>query len=331
MERRHSSANWAVLRILAFFVLFAAELWVLDRSINGGLRRIQTSDFGVSNRIMTGRINADIVISGSSRALVHYDPRIIQAMTGCTTFNIGLNGSQTDMQQALLKAYLQHNTKPRLVVHNLDLFSFVTSREPFDLAQYIPYLGERPILDAIRRVYPAVWKSQRFPLYGYVVEDMRFTWLLGLKGLLGLQPREDHFQGFVPRRTPWTGDFERFEKDHANGVRFEIEPQGVRDLTELIEVCREQGVAVVLVYSPEYSEMQKLERNRAEVFAKFKEIAARFQVPLWDYSESPLCQSRANFYNSQHLNAEGAEAFSTDIALRLAASGLLPPTKGGTK
>jgi len=77
--------------------------------------------------------------------------------------------------------------------------------------------------------------------------------------------------------------------------------------------------------------MQALERNRGEVFAKFREIAERFQVPLWDYSDSPICQSRGNFYNSQHLNADGAEAFSADLAKRLVESGLLSPTKAGTK
>ena len=317
------SAFRAVIRILAFFVLFAAELWVLDFAIDAGLRRIRTSDFGVSNRIVTGQLNADIIISGSSRALVHYDPRVIQAVTGFTAFNIGRNGSQTDMQVAVLATYLQHNARPRLVVHNLDLFSFVTSREIYDPAQYLPYLDQPPIYAGIRRVYPDAWKWKHLPLYGYVVEDMRFTWMLGLKGLLGFQPAEDHIQGFVPRHLPWTGDFDAFRAANPHGVRFEIESRGVRDLEDLIELCRQQGIALVLVYSPEFVEMQALEQNRHEVFAKFRELSERFHVPVWDFSDSPLSHDRSNFYNSQHLNAGGAEAFSADLARRLVQSGLL--------
>src|SRR6478735_6774637 len=70
------------LKLLVFFALLGAAMLVADSAINFGMRHIKTSSFGVSNRIMAGRVGADIVISGSSRALTHYDPRIIEAVTG---------------------------------------------------------------------------------------------------------------------------------------------------------------------------------------------------------------------------------------------------------
>jgi hypothetical protein len=194
-----------VVRIAAFFGLVLALIVAIHFMIETGFGRIRTSDFGVSNRIVGGRINTEIVISGSSRALVHYDPRIVHQITGNSAYNIGRNGSQTDIQLALLKTYLAHNRKPRLVVHNLDLFSFVTSHQIYDPAQYIPYLYEDPIYSDVKRVYPNAWKWKYIPLYGYVVEDMRFTWVTGLKGFFNVQPPEDHFDGFVPRRQSWTG------------------------------------------------------------------------------------------------------------------------------
>lgn len=311
------------LRIVSFLVLFVAVLYATDWAVNSGLRHLDTSDFGVSNRIMTGKVNAEIVISGSSRALTHYDPRIIEKITGHTTFNIGRNGSQTDMQVAFLKAYLQHNAKPRLIVHNLDLFSFLTSHEIYDPAQYMPYLGEESIYTAVKRVYPDAWKWKYLPLYGYLVEDMRFTWIRGLKVTAGMHEREDHFQGFIPRFSAWTGDFEKFRQNNPNGVKFAIEPQGVSDLREIVTLCHEKDIPLLFVYSPEYSEMQTLESNRQEIFSKFKEICQPFPIPIWDYSSSPISRDRANFYNSQHLNAEGAALFSTAVANRLAESNLL--------
>ncbi len=269
------------------------------------------------NRIVTGQVNAEIVICGSSRALTHYDPRIIEQATGRSTFNIGLNGSQTDMQLARLQAYLQHNQRPKLVIQNLDPFSLVTSHEIYDPAQYLPYLNEESIYAGVRRVYPGAWKWKYLPLYGYAVEDMRFTWVLGLEALAGIQPKEDHFQGFLPRNTRWTEDFERFRGKNPDGVRVGIEPQGVRDLAEVGEICRRSGIPLIFVYSPEYDQMQVLERNRKEIFATFREICDQFAIPLWDYSDSPISRNRANFYNSQHLNADGAAMFSRDFAHRL--------------
>jgi len=285
--------------------------------INSGLRRITSSSFGVSNKIMNGEVNADIVICGSSRAVAHYDPRIIRVITGYKAFNIGRNGSQTDMQVAFLKAYLLHNKPPKLLVQNLDLFSFVTSREIYDPGQYMPYLGEEPIYSAIRRIYPDAWKWKLLPLYGYAVEDMRFDWLQTLWGWSGISLREDHFEGFQPNFSSWTGDFDKFRNSHLEGVAFGIEPRGVGDVEEIAEICRQRHMALLFVYSPEYHEIQTIEKNRREIFAKFQEIAARYHVPLWDYSSSPICRNRNLFYNSQHLNADGAATFSTDLAQRL--------------
>ena len=317
------SVKSGVLRIVLFFVLLIGVLFLLDAVINTGLRRLTTGPYGVTNRIVQGRVNAEIIISGSSRALTHYDSSIIEAGTGRSTFNIGINGSQTDMQLALLKTYLQHNTKPALVIHNLDLFSFVTTHEVYDPAQYLPYLGEIPLHEAIQQYQPGVWKWRYLPLYGYAVEDMRFTWLLGLKGFAGIQPPETHFQGYTPRHTPWTGEFEAFRASHPEGATFEIEERGVRLMEELVQICVKNGILLLLVYSPVYSEMQPLERNRDEIFLRFHALADPCQVPIEDFSSSPICRDQANFYNSQHLNVQGATRFSEELAARLKATGFL--------
>lgn len=310
--------RWAGLpRVAAFFALVSALVLLLHSLIQSGLREIATSGFGVTNRIVAGQINADVIITGSSRALVHYDPRIIGDTLGLTAFNLGRNGSQTDLQLAVLKTYLEHNKKPALVIHNLDLFSFTTTREIYDPAQYIPYLGEQAIYATVQRIHPHAWKWKYVPLYAYVVEDVRFTWALGLARLAGFSPAEDHIQGFVPRTTPWTGDFEKFKASNPRGVTFAIEPQGVRDLTELIELCHTAKIPLLLVYSPVYHEMCALEKNRAEVFSRFQSLADRFQTPLWDYSDASISRDRNNFYNSQHLNATGAREFSLALATRL--------------
>lgn len=317
-----------VVRIVGFFCLVALSLVLVHQMISAGLRRIKTSAFGVSNKVMNGQVNAEILISGSSRALTHFDPRIIHEKTGRTAFNIGRNGSQTDMQLAYLKAYLDHNAKPSLIIHSLDLYSFVTTREVYDPVQYLPYLRESPIYQALAKINPDQWKSRLLPLYGYAVDDMRFTWLLGIKGVFGWNPNEDHFDGFKPRYSSWTGDFEHFKKVNPDGVRFEIEPEGVRVMHELADLCQERGIRLLLVYSPVYREMQAFEKNRTEIFAEFEVIRQRYGVTLWDYSDSLICQNQDYFYNSQHLNADGAAVFTIEIADKVASlSGFGQPSK----
>jgi len=305
----------AVRRLAAFFLVCVAALYATDRGIDAGLRRIQTSDFGIFNRLVSGHINAEILITGSSRALSHYDSRIIQQATGYETFNIGLNGSQTDMQLAVLKTYLRHNRRPSLLVHNLDSFAFETTHQAaFFPGLYLPYLNEEPLYETLEHIDRNIWKSKQLPLYGYAVEDMNFTWLAGLGGLIGWNPPENRRLGFEPRYTSWTGDFESFKRRNPDGIRFPIEPEGIAVFEALLRLCRELGIPVILVYSPVYHQMRALERNREEVFARLHELAERYGASLWDFGGSPIALDRAYFYNSQHMNADGAARFSEDLA-----------------
>jgi hypothetical protein len=317
-EQERGSEGWIVLRSLVFFLLILAAFALgLNGLITLGLWHIKTGQYGVSNRMIRGEINAQIVINGSSRALSGFDPRIIQATTGLTAYNIGRNGSQTDMQLAVLKTYLEHNRKPEIVIQSLDSFSFEATREVYNPAQYVPYLYDRELWTPLRRINPGIWKSRYVPLYGYVVDDMSMSWVLGLGELVGWSQREDYFLGFNPRPLKWTDEFKSFRAANPNGVDWPIDEEGKQSLEELIQVCRAHEVKLIFVYAPEYSEMQKLTRNRSEVFRDLHDLSERYSVPLWDYSDWRYSAETKYFQNSQHLNEEGAQVFSEDLSNRL--------------
>ena len=56
----------AVRRIACFFAIVVVLIFVMNAMITSGLRRLRTSAFGASNQIMEGKVNAEIVVSGSS-------------------------------------------------------------------------------------------------------------------------------------------------------------------------------------------------------------------------------------------------------------------------
>jgi hypothetical protein len=304
-------------RLTCFFGIIVILAFVSNALITAGLRRVKTSSYGAWNQMMQGKVNADVLISGSSRAEYHYDPRTIEATTGLSAFNLGRNGSQTDVEFAVLKTYLEHNRKPRLIVHNLDAFTFVSSRDVYDPALYVPYLRDPELYPTLRQINHDFVKSRYVPLYGYVVQDINFSWVMGFKALLGWSPPQDHFLGFSPRAKQWTDDFQNFRTNNPNGVNFAIERRGVEVLEQLIQLCKANGIKLVFVYSPEYSEMQSLETNRGHIFGEFQRLATRYGVPIWDYSKWKYAGDTAYFYNSQHLNERGAAVFSADLASRL--------------
>jgi hypothetical protein len=328
-QQRHGRR--ALLRIACFFALVSALALVLDGFIDFGLRQVRTGDVGVDLSTDDAVPLADVIVSGSSRAMSHYDPRVLSSSIGTTVYNIGLNGSQTDMQVARLKTYLAHNTPPRLLIHNLDAFSFQVSHGGvYDPGQYVPYLGEPALYDALLHIDADTRKSRYLPLYGYAVQDLRLGWLQGLRHWLSPPRMPTHFDGYKPRDSAWTGEFERFRDSNPGGVKIDIEDAGIRQMVELLRLCQERGIKVVLVYSPEYREMQLFTTNRADIFRRFEMLSRQFGVPLIDFSNSLISADARAFYNSQHLNTSGATAFSHELAERLKAKQLVLALKQGS-
>lgn len=307
------------IRLFLFFLFLGLVVFGVDLTISYGLRKITTSRFGAINAWMSGNVNTQVIINGSSRALVHYDPRIISRETGLSAYNLGANGVQIDVQAGILDAYLARNKAPTVILQNLEVFSFEATKrgEIYDPGLYIPHLDSPRLYNALLEIDPEVWKWRYIPLYGYAVADMRFTWSRGIARLFGIQGKQDYFDGFNPRFKDWTQDFENFRKGTASGTEYRIDSKGAAALERCLELARSSGAVMILVYSPEYIEMQRLELNRAEIFRHFRELAEKYGVEFWDYSDSPLCRDRIYFYNSQHLNATGAQIFSEDIARRL--------------
>ena len=82
-----------------------------------------------------------------------------------------------------------------------------------------------------------------------------------------------------PRTKEWTDEFQRFKSQNSEGVRWPIDAEGEQSVEDLIRLCQQRGIQLIFVYSPEYIEMQKLTKNRAEVFERFGRLAGSLSFP----------------------------------------------------
>ncbi|HRP05687.1 MAG TPA: hypothetical protein PLV87_12310, partial [Opitutaceae bacterium] len=254
-------------RILLFFAFLVTIAYGIQLGVSAGLRKITTSKFGAINVWTSGRANADVIVNGSSRALVHYDPRIISRESGLTAYNLGMNGIKTDIQAGILEAYLARNKAPAVILQNLESFSLEATRsgEIPDPGVYLPYLSNNALYQALHEINPQVWKWRYIPLYGYAVPDMRFTWALGVVRWFGMQGPQDYFDGFNPQYQQWNNDFESFRRTVPDGVKYQIETKGLASLERCLRLAEAKGTRMILVFAPEYVEMQHLVKNRREI------------------------------------------------------------------
>jgi hypothetical protein len=313
-RRTASTIQW--IRAACFLLIGLLLALLLQRALLGGLRRYTYDNLGIMNSIMRGEINADIVISGSSRAMYHYDPRIIEAATSLSCYNIGRNGTKLHEQLNLLNIYIARNKRPSYLIQNLDLASLQANDDITDPKQYIAWLEHddiyRPLLQQKHYYFLYRW----FPLVAMANTGAMRAAILGL---LRVPPgRMDQFKGYVPQYLTWTKEFEQFKAQHSSGVSWTIDPTKQQTLEHLIETCQRTGIALILVYSPDYRDSQAFFRNRDHILHELRRTADRHNVPFWSYSDDPICGDKKYFYNSQHMNHRGATAFTRLLARRLA-------------
>ncbi|MBV6403728.1 MAG: hypothetical protein IT228_03800 [Flavobacteriales bacterium] len=302
-------------RFLWSALLVAALALALDALLMHGLRRRTTDVFGVWNDVVHGRAGADVLFTGSSRSLVHFDAAAIAARTGLRCYNIGMDGTQLDLQLGRLRTYLAHHPAPRLVVQEVDIISLEPDSGLYFAQQYAPYLGEPAVYEAVRKVAPDHWKDRWLPLYPFMRHGPGLT-ALAVQGLLGLEDtlHDPVHLGFELRDWKWEGSFDNFLKDHPDGVRYHESPHAEATLRTLIRTARAAGSLVVLCYTPELVENQRITLNRASILGTFARVAREEGVPFWDFSQAPFCADRGFFYNSQHLNARGVARLTPMVA-----------------
>lgn len=302
--------------LLACLLLFCG----LHAALVAGMRRIRSGMFGAFNRTAEGKVNADIVVTGSSRAAMAYDPAILKRATGLSAFNLGRIGALTNVHTGVLRFYLRHNRPPRVLIENVDLFSLNVTDTLYDLPQYTPYLSDPGLYEALRRRYPAIWKARYLPFYGYIAGDTQFDHYLGLEALFGIQPEEDCKDGYYPRPLEWNDRFARFKATHKKTFDFHPQPGGIRDFQDFLSEAQSRGIPTILVVSPLYHEYLAMLRGQAELMAIYAGLARRHGAIFWDLSDlPPISGSTSYFFDYEHLNQRGAAAFSEALGERLAA------------
>jgi hypothetical protein len=306
----------AVRRVSAFLAVGLLFGMVLQSALLHGLKTFGRGNVGVMNKVMRGEIDADLLISGSSRAMYHYDPRIVESRTGLKSFNIGRDGTKLQEQLTLLQLYLARYKAPRYLIQNLDLASFRENAGVTDAKQYVAWLDNED-------VYSSLISERRYFLLCRLVPLVGITYTGGgpaaIEGLLpGASTERQQFVGYEPQRRTWNEDFERIRRQNPNGLTWTIDPAKTRTLERLVDVARRNGIVTILVLSPDYRRTQDFYRNRREIVETFRSISRTAGVRFWDYTVDPIADEKAYFYNSQHLNDRGAAAFSEAVGNRFA-------------
>ena len=265
------------------------------------------------NEINEGKTNPELAIFGSSRAFIQINPKIIENETKLKSYNFGLNGSKFKMQLYRFNLYRTNNPKPKVVVWNLDTFSFSHIDEVFQPNQYAPFmLWNFKLYSALKTYKDTNLLDFIIPLYRY--RDQTY-WKdqiakakkekLGKDGLF-------RAKGFKSYNRNWFVDWNKMKKKNSD-----FDATDYKLLESLIQTCKAENIQLIFTIAPEYYKGQPYMLNRDEVIGQYKQTLKKYDLPLLDFSQDTISYQQKYFYNTTHMNYIGADAFSTALGKEL--------------
>ncbi len=104
-----------LVRVSIFFIVLTVLAVGLDFALSSFYRRSLSQghlDIETWEDVYRGEVNAEVLVLGSSRALVHYSPKILADSLSHSVYNLGMDGSYFPAQYLIFKKQLEHNSPP---------------------------------------------------------------------------------------------------------------------------------------------------------------------------------------------------------------------------
>jgi len=297
-----------LLQTLLFTIILLVLAAAFDVLLTTRAVRLRTSPFATWNDIYQRNIDADILVMGSSRAFVQFNPAIIDTVLHTNSYNLGMNGRAADSQILKYKVFRHEgNRKPKLIVYEVSHGTMQKSNG-YERDQLIPYLHDSYL-------WRLFHKQEGFSLADRLVPSWRF---LGHNTLIRkiLFPQEigEHnkplYKGFRGYNKKWSGKGLRQQAS----VSYTHDTTIIRQFCGFLDECRRDSIQVVLVTSPFYIGGTKKMADSTGMHAMFAQIANDYNLPYLDYTYDELSYDTAYFYNTMHLNKTGADLFSRKMA-----------------
>ncbi|MBX7205555.1 MAG: hypothetical protein K1X81_09040 [Bacteroidia bacterium] len=304
-----------LLQSVVFLSLLIGSLCGVQYYLEWGVRCNTYGESGKINMLMSHRIDPELMIFGSSVALVQLDDSLITAQTGMTTVNMGLSGVSFQQYLGLAKEFASYTTKCKYVVFVNTPFELITRNLLYEAFNFYAHLGSETIYKSLVDIDPVlVNKMKYFPCYPLTVYDSHFYRLSreGHKERKGIKPHAPKPDGFLPVHIfKFNDESLRYVQNHSLDIP--VSDTLVNYYREIISLYNAKGIKVILLSPPVEQGMNDRIGNGEELAHTWQQLAGT-QNYFMNYSTDSLSKHRELFYNFTHLNSKGAAIFSEKFA-----------------
>ena len=266
--------------------------------------------------LMEGNIEADVIIMGSSRAWVQYDPLILDSILGINSYNLGIDARKHYSQIKKYNLFKKRNKKPRLIIQNIDILDFNAIIRGINKHQFFPYFWD---IDMRREfINNEVFNAgeKYLPMYRFINfsshNDISIFLPSGSNCLT---------KGYRGDTATWDGTALKKRKS----IRFLPNDTVLHMFDEYLAETRADGIKVIFVYAPIYIGATRKMIDYKKMRDTYQAFANKYGIPILDYTHMYICYDTAYFYNALHMNKRGSELFSDSLASDIKRLGILNP------
>lgn len=303
-----------LLKIFVIVLCILAPLIIADYAMSKNYQNRNYYPFTTMTDIVEGRLDSDLWVLGSSRALVQYNPRILDSMLSISCYNLGMNAQFIVPELQCYYFAREYNEKPQYIILDM-MWKTLTTEESFlPRYFYMPYINNL-------KVRKVLWRNSIFtkpylyiPYYRFYTEHRTDCFY---------QNDTISFKGFCANNSNWNA----IDIEGLDTINFRHETAAIELLNTFLTECHKENIKVILIHSPFYHKgFEKIHGNE-EMIEMFRNISIKKNIPFLDYTNDPISYDTMNFYNNMHLNAHGANLFSAKLAHDLDSLKLIPAKK----
>lgn len=262
-------------------------------------------EYGAIEKILRHN-DADLLVLGSSVALISLDNKVLGDSLGMTSYNGGGNGQAFPFFITMLKGALANRPPKEILLCVLPSdFTSVGLGSRYNILA--PYYGLNIAdidenLDKMNKHNPIFLQSTFYRLNKYWFR--LFLYHFTTPNILG---REGHFA------RPLSPAYPTKYSTHIGEISAERKEQ----LIHFLSLCRDNDIKVTILFTPAF--IHYVDQNDStNAVHQVQEIASRFDAAVYvDSHLEPFTSDSHLFYDNLHLNIEGTKIYTDTILTRL--------------
>lgn len=232
----------------------------------------------------------DYLFLGSSRVVNHILPEEVESLTGKSALNLGIEGATLTDNALQLELLIDRKVKIKTLFLQVDYIFNYKKASDYVLPDVLPYIHEPIINKYVSENRDYAWRYRMAPFFRYMTAD----YVIGIRSIFqnfrANASVVTHRGGFKPRGGP--------EADRPT-ILPDFVAEENESLNKIKELCTENGIELVLYFSPVCSRAENLDYSQ-----KLKK-----RLPeLMDYSR--FFPNDDNFGDCRHLREDGARIFT---------------------